>query len=324
MVDREALWLWLCSADGVGPATANDLWAKLCERSFSLEDFFDLGETEWASEFGLNARVVKGLSQQKSQRGEIADLAESLRENGIHLVPRESRHYPISLKSSLGRTTPPLLYALGNVSLLGQSAVAVAGARDASGRGLHIARFVGESLARHGFVVVSGGARGTDNAAHVGALAGGGATVVVLSCGILRYRQPEALAERTDLESTLYISELAPTMTWDTGGAMARNRIVCGLASALIVVEARESGGTIHAAKTAFDLGKPVFVVQFEEYDAHSAGNPSLLRQSARPLPAQCDPSGESWHVDISPVVAAVEQATPPQSPPGQMDLFSS
>jgi DNA processing protein len=323
MTDRDALWLWLCSADGVGPTTANDLWAGLRERGLQLEDFYDLGKSEWAGEFGLNSRVVRGLAQKKSQMNEIVDLAESLREAGVRLVSLERPHYPASLRSSLKRTAPPLLYALGNVSLLSKSCVAVAGARDASGRGLLIAQSIGEALARQGIVLVSGGAHGTDNAAHAGALRAGGATILVLSCGILRYRPDRAVGEMADVSSALYVSELPPNMTWQVGGAMARNRIVCGLASAAIIVEAKESGGTIQAAKTASSLGKPLFVVQFDHYDAHSAGNPSLLRKGGRPLKAECDPSGESWRVDIAPVVAEIERSVSAEPPAEQADLFS-
>jgi DNA processing protein len=126
-----------------------------------------------------------------------------------------------------------------------------------------------------------------------------------------------------DAESALYVSELPPTMTWQTGGAMARNRIVCGLASAVVIIEAKESGGTIHAAKTAFQLSKPLFVVQFDDYDAHSAGNPLLLRQGAQPLKAQCDPTGETWGVDIAPVAAEIERNVSAEPPVKQTDLFS-
>jgi len=325
MTDREALWLWLTSAEGVGPKTINDLWATLCERGIQLEDFHDLSETEWAGEFRLNARVVRGLAEKKSQMSEIVQLAEALRETDICLLSLENPHYPESLKKSLGRSTPPLLYAAGNAALLERSAVAVIGARDASGRGLLIARSIGEALAQRGLVVVSGGARGTDSAAHAGALHAGGQTIVILSCGILRFRSDRTYGEQTDPHSTVFISELDPHMTWQVGGAMERNRIVCGLASAVVIVEAKESGGTPDAAKRAAELRKPRFVVQFDEYDAHSAGNPTLLRQGARPLKAEPDPSGVSWNVDIAPVVEAAERNAPADEPPSdQADLFSS
>jgi len=325
MTDREALWLWLTAAEGVGPKTINDLWAALCERGMQLEDFHDLGETEWAGEFRLNARVVRGLAEKKARMDEIVQLAEALRENGISLLSLESPNYPASLRKSLGRSAPPLLYAAGNVSLLERSAVAVIGARDASGRGLLIARAIGAALAQRGLVVVSGGARGTDSAAHAGALHAGGQTIVVLSCGILRFRSDRAYGEQTEPHSTVFISELDPHMTWQVGGAMERNRIVCGLASAVVIVEAKESGGTLDAAKRAAELRRPRFVVQFDAYDAHSAGNPALLRHGARPLKAEPDPSGESWNVDIAPVVDAAERSAPADEPtPDQMDLFSS
>jgi DNA processing protein len=323
MIDRDVLWVWLHLAKGVGPAKVNDLWTRLGERGEDLEDFFHHDAEAWARDFGLDARAVAGLADAKARIDEAAQVVETLRENNVRLLNLESPEFPPSLPASLGRKTPPLLYAVGNVDLLGRVGAAVVGARDASERGLRLARTIGENLARRGLVVVSGGARGTDTEAHRGALTSGGATIVVLGCGVLRFRVPSALGEAADRDSTLYLSELPPRQTWDAGGAMQRNRIVCALASALVVVEAGESGGTLHAASTARDLGRPVFVVQFAEYDAHSMGNPRLIQQGARPLEATGDPAGESWCVEVDPLVAAAEKHASRSRAARQTDLFS-
>lgn len=324
MIDPEVLWMWLSSAEGVGAKRANDLWDTLCKRGLQLEDFFHLNESDWASEFGLNARVVKGLAEQKDRMDEITGLVESLDQSGVQLLTIESPHYPQSLKASLGRNAPVLLYGQGNCALLERSAAAIVGARDASERGLRLARSMGEGFARCGLVVISGGARGIDAEAHMGSLSASGATIIVLGCGIRRYRPPNALRELATPESTLFLSELPPKQTWDAGGAMGRNRIVCGLASAIVIVESQESGGTVHAAKKAFELGRPVFVIQFDEYDERSAGNPQLLRLGARPLKAHFDPDDRTWRVDIDPVVDAVEKGADASSQPDQMDLLST
>lgn len=315
----DSLWLWLCASDGMGPKTVAAVWERLGQCGQTLEDFFNAGEQAWSGQFDLNLRAVKGLAAQKSRMNEIIELAEALRDNGVHLLALEHPRYPQFLRAVLGHGAPPLLYALGNTQLLERRAVAVVGARDASARGLTIARNLGAAFARHGLVLVSGGARGTDNAAHLGALLAGGATVIVLSCGILQYRPNRAVSENADPASVLYLSELPPHMTWQTGGAMARNRILCALASAVIVVEAGESGGTLQAAEKAMELGRPLFVAEFETYDTHLAGNERLLRRGGRPLHVECDPTGETWRVDLAPVLAAVDEAP---SLPSRMDLF--
>ena len=324
MEDSELYWLWLASAEGVGATTANSLWAKLLDRGMPLEDFFELDENAWAEEFGLNARVVRGLADQRARLDDLRVRAEELRERGVRLVTLAGPHYPASLRKALRRNAPPLLYALGNLALLMRSAVAVIGARDASPRGLALARSIGATAVASGLVLVSGGARGIDSAAHVGALAAGGETVVVLSCGILRYRPSADLGAEADPESVLYVSELAPTMSWEVGGAMARNRIVCGLASAVVVVEARETGGTMQAARTAVDMPRPLFVAKFRDFDIHSAGNATLLATGAHALKVEPDASGETWTADLDPVVARIARATPPEAAAGQMDLFGS
>jgi DNA processing protein len=323
MIDRDVLWVWLHAADGVGRATANDLWVALAERDMDLEDFFSLDETRWAAEFGLNARAVSGLAASKARLDETRQLVDALRESNVQLIALDGPDYPATLKVALGRQTPALLYAWGNVELLARQGAAVVGARDASERGLHLARLIGGGLARNGLVVVSGGARGVDSEAHGGALAAGGATVVVLGCGILRFHAPAGLREAADAGTILYLSEQPPAQTWEAGGAMQRNRIVCALASALIVVEAGTSGGTLHAAKKGFDLRRQVFVVRFDSYDAHSAGNPALLRSGARPLKATWDGGAESWHVDLAPVMAAADRQRRCANEPQQPDLLA-
>lgn len=323
MIDPDALWLWLNLAEGVGPKTANAVWAALSARGLHLEDFFDLGETEWANDFGLNARAARGLAAQKERMDEITSHLESLHASGAWLMTIDRPGYPATMKTALGQSAPALLYAKGNRDLLAMPAVAVVGARDASPRGLALARFIGSDLGQRGFAVVSGGARGTDAAAHLGALEAGGATIVVLSCGILRYRAPSGLRGMADSQSALFLSEFPPQQTWAAGAAMARNRIVCGLASGLVVVESKESGGTLNAAETARKMSKPVFVVRFDEYDTHSAGNRLLLKQGCRALKAQLDPSDETWRADLTPVIAAAER-TPSSRPDSvQGDLFS-
>jgi len=219
---------------------------------------------------------------------------------------------------------PVVLYYRGKLPEWTQPLVAIVGTRHPTGQARECSYALAFELGTAGLTTVSGLARGIDAEAHMGSLSASGATIIVLGCGIRRYRPPNALRELATPESTLFLSELPPKQTWDAGGAMGRNRIVCGLASAIVIVESQESGGTVHAAKKAFELGRPVFVIQFDEYDERSAGNPQLLRLGARPLKAHFDPDDRTWRVDIDPVVDAVEKGADASSQPDQMDLLST
>ncbi len=182
---------------------------------------------------------------------------------------------------------PPGLFLRGNAeaALLSLPAVAIVGARACSAYGRQIARSVARELASAGLVVVSGLARGVDAEAHRGALEAGGITVAVLGCGIDRdYPAANRELARQVAESGLVVSEYAPGVEPAPWRFPARNRIVAGLCSASVVVEARERSGALITADFALEEGREVFAVPGEITSALSAGSNALLRLGATPL----------------------------------------
>jgi DNA processing protein len=169
--------------------------------------------------------------------------------------------------------------------MLHRKCVAVVGARSCSPYGAEVARMLGRELAAAGVVVVSGLARGIDGEAHRGALAGHGATVAVLGCGIDRdYPRSHAGLARRVSETGLLVSEYPPGVEPAPWRFPARNRIIAGLCAATVVVEARERSGALITADFALELGRDVFAVPGEITSARSAGTNNLLRQGAAPL----------------------------------------
>jgi len=142
---------------------------------------------------------------------------------------------------------PASLWIRGDVdpALLGETSVAIVGARACSGYGRSVARLLASGAAAAGAVVVSGLARGIDGEAHRGALAARGATVAVLGCGIDRdYPAAHAeLARAIVAAGGLVVSEYEPGVEPAPWRFPARNRIIAGLAAATVVVEARERSG---------------------------------------------------------------------------------
>ena len=146
-------------------------------------------------------------------------------------------------------------------------------------------RSVARELASAGLVVVSGLARGVDAEAHRGALEAGGITVAVLGCGIDRdYPAANRELARQVATSGLIASEYAPGVEPAPWRFPARNRIVAGLCSASVVVEARERSGALITADFALEEGREVFAVPGEITSALSAGSNALLRLGATPL----------------------------------------
>lgn len=179
---------------------------------------------------------------------------------------------------------PPIaLWHLGDLGALHRPAIAVIGSRDASPAGLAAARRFGRDLARAGFTVVSGLARGADGAAHEGALEGGGQTVAVLGCGLDGVYPPSHrhLAERITVSGVL-VSEYPPGTPPLPRHFPLRNRIISGLSQAVVVVEASERSGTLITARAALEQGRDVLAVPGGIASGRHRGCHALIKDGAR------------------------------------------
>ncbi|MEB3274520.1 MAG: DNA-processing protein DprA [Prochlorothrix sp.] len=137
---------------------------------------------------------------------------------------------------------------------------------------------------KSGYNVVSGYAKGIDTATHCGALQAEGTTTLVLSLGILNFEARKEFKPWFTATNTLVLSQFAPNAGWFARQAMARNELVCRLAQAVIVIasgpERDDRGrmsGTFAAAKSAFQLGLPVFVISPQALSQPPIGNAHLL-----------------------------------------------
>jgi DNA processing protein len=216
---------------------------------------------------------------------DVGAEVERLHALGFRFLGRSDPGFPPLLRAI--HDPPPGLFLRGNAeaALLALPAVAIVGARACSAYGRQIARSVARDLASAGLVVVSGLARGVDAEAHRGALEAGGITVAVLGCGIDRdYPAANRELARQIAASGLVVSEYAPGVEPAPWRFPARNRIVAGLCSAAVVVEARERSGALITADFALEEGREVFAVPGEITSALSAGSNALLRLGATPL----------------------------------------
>lgn len=181
---------------------------------------------------------------------------------------------------------PPLLvWSRGEPATAPGPAVAIVGARRATGYGLRVARRLAQDLARVGVVVVSGLARGIDGAAHEGALEVEGPTVAVLGSGPDIPYPPEHadLMHRIE-ERGGVLTEYLPGTPPRAHHFPRRNRLLVARAQALILVEARIKSGSMTSVRWAADLGREVFVVPGPIDSALSEGPIQLLREGAAPV----------------------------------------
>ncbi len=249
------------------------------------------------------------------ERFDEAAFRKRLAEVGVRWLPRSAPAFPGALRSIFDPPAGLFLRGEGASELLDQPAVAIVGARACSPYGRHVARAFGRELAAAGLVVVSGMARGVDGEAHRGALDAGGTTVAVLGCGIDRsYPAAHADLARRICAAGLVVAEYAPGVEPSPWRFPARNRIVAGLAEAIVVVEAREKSGALITADLALEEGREVFAVPGEITSALSAGTNALLRLGATAATSVADVL-ESFGL------TAAERPAPPLSPSAEAML---
>jgi DNA processing protein len=190
-------------------------------------------------------------------------------------------------QSDRGELVPPLALWVRGVldpSILGVRSVAIVGARAATEYGEWVARDLAGKLATRGFEVVSGGAHGIDTAAHRGALAAGGKTVLVSAGGLDRaYPPANATLFEQIAETGLLVSESPPGAAPARRRFLTRNRLIAALGTGTLVVEAAERSGALNTARHASGLGRPLMAVPGPITSAASAGCHQLLAAESEP-----------------------------------------
>ena len=191
--------------------------------------------------------------------------------------------YPAALAAIAN--PPHLLYLRGTVEPRHSQAVAIVGSRRCTSYGKRIAERLAAELARAGFTVVSGLARGIDGAAHRGALQAGGRTLAVLAGGLARIYPPEHkdLANQVEAAGAL-ISEAVMDQEPLPNMFPARNRIISGLARAVVLVEAADKSGALITANHANNQSRPVFAVPGPVDAEASAGTNALIHDKGAVL----------------------------------------
>ena len=193
--------------------------------------------------------------------------------------------------SSFPNFPPPPLFIKGQRELLTSEGAAIVGSRNVSDTGISIARKLASQLASAELNIVSGYAKGVDSEAHLGALAAGGTTTMVLSCGIKKLYQKRAFKAFDWQHQVLVVSQFDPDARWSARNAMARNKLVCALSKAVVVIESgpeRDSqgkmSGTFNTAKTAMRMGLPLFVLDPKCFDNPPKGNADLIKLGGKCL----------------------------------------
>lgn len=215
--------------------------------------------------------------------------------------------YPKRLGEVEGPGGPPVLFARGEPDLLQGGGVAVVGSRRPSGTALRAARRLAGELAGAGSVIVSGGARGIDTAAHRAALRRG-TTVLVTPLGLERFRWRRFRPEPRHDGRWCVVSQFPPGSGWHDAHALMRNALIVALSEAVVAFEPRDTGGTWNACQHALAMRRPLFIVAGSPSGAKERGRRKLVRMGAAALDPDCLPDAREF-------AELVEQYRPPRCP---------
>lgn len=264
--EEQVNWLRLLRSRRVGVATFFRLMAEHHSAAAALDALPEIAQAAGVAKYDVCPIEVAQAEISKARRA------------GAQMICYGQAAYPASLTDI--PDPPPILWAQGDAGLLNRPMVALVGARNASSLGTRMARKLAEGLNEEGFVVVSGLARGIDTAAHMAALDGGTLAVQAGGVDVVYPAENTRLADDIAIKG-LRISEMPVGMIPTARHFPSRNRIISGLSSAVVIVEAAAKSGSLITAKNALDQGRDVLAVPGHPFDARASGCNMLIRDGA-------------------------------------------
>ena len=237
----------------------------------------------------LSGLLDKSISADRIQslleRGTALGLAlEKWERAGLWVMTRSDPDYPERLKRRLRLDSPAVLFGCGNKSLLNKGGVAVIGSRDANEDDLNFTQNIGKETAFQGYSIVSGGARGVDQSAMMGALDNEGTAIGVMADSLLKATTSAKYRKKIMSGDLTLITPFNPEAGFNVGNAMARNRYIYCLSDVAIVISSTaDKGGTWNGAiENLKALWVPLWVKKTEN---QKSGNPVLVNKGASWLP---------------------------------------
>ncbi|KPL81741.1 DNA-processing protein DprA [Herpetosiphon geysericola] len=226
---------------------------------------------------------LERIQQLLDRAAALGFALEKWQRAGIWILIRSDPRYPQHLKQRLKHLAPPVLFGCGNAELLNAGGIAVVGARHSTRAELEWTAELGTTLANHGAIVVSGGARGVDQAVMQAALAANGQAVGILADSLLKTALAASNRQALQQQQLVLVSPFNPEAGFDVGNAMGRNKYIYCLADAAIVVNSTPNkGGTWNGAIE--NLKAEWVPLWVKPNSAANSGNSALINQGAQTL----------------------------------------
>lgn len=296
MINKEYDWYKLLKIPGFGTKSRKYVYTCLINQGLLIKDLFELNINELESllpEIGTGKfSRVKHSSILSVNDDDIYLEYQKLKEQKISLITIDDARYPVSIIEKLKDNAPVVLFCTGYLPLLqNPNSISIVGSRAIDDYTLKITNNIGKLLAENGYNVTSGYAKGVDTAAHFGALKASGTTTMILSYGT-NYLSIKSDIKELDWEkNTLFVTQFLPYEKFTGANAMIRNKLVCALSKAVIVIcsgpekdATGKQSGTFDAGKTAIEMKVPLFVLTSEVLKKELKGNDDLIKLGGIPV----------------------------------------
>ncbi len=274
-MNKEQAWLWLTNVKGIG----NKKIKQLLGYFDSPMDIYNAEEIEFRMIMELNDKDITTILKAREEF-DVRKFEEYLHENEIKYISIQDKKYPKMLKNI--DNPPHLIYYKGSLPDKEDVLLGMVGARNCTEYGRKVAYNLSMELAQNDVTIVSGMAIGIDTYAHKGALDGKGKTIAVLGCGIdICYPKSNKELMKGIIKNGAVISEYPPKVEPLPQLFPARNRIISGMSSGIIVVEATQNSGSLITVSEAKEQGRKVFAVPGSIYNSLSEGTNIAIREGA-------------------------------------------
>lgn len=294
MRNKEYSWYMLSNAPGFGAKSILYIYENLQANNMTINDLFDLGTNELFRLFpeigrGKLSRANFACFPELETDDNLYSNFEKLKYDGVTIIGIDDDRYPKSVLRNMGDNAPPILYCKGYLPLLNEKGISIVGARDVGDFEVAITKSIAQKLAENRINVTSGYAKGVDTSAHLGALEAHGTTTMILSYGTNHISIKRDLKELNWEKNALFVTQFAPHEKFSGRNAMTRNKLVCAISKAVVIIKSGperdgsgKMSGTFDAGKSALKMGIPVFVLSPQTINPAPKGNIDLIKIGAR------------------------------------------
>jgi len=295
MRNREYSWFSLSNAQGFGAKSIHYIFKNLEQHGMSVSELFELNVSQLANllpEIGRGRFSRADLSVLNHPDEEkLYNSFEKLKSENVQLITLDDEQYPKPVLENMQDNAPPILYCRGYLQLLNTKGVSIVGSRDVNEFTVMLTKSIASKLAENGLNVTSGYAKGVDTSAHLGALEAGGTTTMILSFGINHISIKKEMRDLDWEKNSLFVTQFAPDEKFSGPNAMIRNKLVCAMSKAIVVMASGpekdsqgKMSGTYDAAKAALKMNIPVFVLSPDVLKPAPQGNMDLINIGAIPF----------------------------------------